>query len=201
MTDLNKVVQTFTTHMCSKFGAHVLHKEDSLEMKAVALGMGIGKIFGANLASPQDFMTHFTTTLGKNIYMPKSHRADPVLYMQILTHECQHVIQFNESNVEFAWLYLEEPEARVKYEADAYAAGLAVTQWLTGSLPTDSVESIVYMLTSSYSLRPEDADLATDMLKSHMVSLKNGIVMAQAAREAIDYLKENNPSLYRNARA
>lgn len=202
MADLNKIAQSFSAHMCAKFGAHVHPKESSLEMKAVALGMDIGRVFGATgLATGKDFMRDFTTTLGKNIYMPASHRTDPLTFMQVLTHECQHVIQFNESGVEFAWLYLKEPEARVKYEADAYAAGLAITQWLTGDLPPDSVEHTVSTLVAGYSLRPEDAKLAEGMLKSHMASLKNGVVMAQSAREAIEYLKDNNPSLYRSARA
>lgn len=201
MTDLAKVATAFSKHMRGKFGARVLPKEYSFEMQGIAMGMGIGKIFGASgLATPSDFMAYFTTTLGTNIYMSKAHRDDPLLFIEILTHECQHVLQFNESNIEFAWLYLAEPEARVRCEADAYAAGLAVTQWLTGELPADSVESIVGRLTSSYALRPEDADLATDMLRSHMASLKSGIVMSRSAREAIKYLKVNEPTLYHNAR-
>jgi hypothetical protein len=200
VTDLKKTAELFAVHMCGKFGARVLHKEDSIEMRAVAMGMDIGKFFGASLASSHDFMTRFTTTLGKNIYMPAAHRADPLVFMEIVTHECQHVIQFGESNVAFAWLYLAEPEARVKYEADAYAAGLAITQWLTGELPADSVESIVARLVAGYSLRAEDADLAAGILESHMVSLKAGVVMSAAAREAIKYLKANEPALHLNGR-
>jgi hypothetical protein len=203
VTDLKQIAQAFSAHMCVKFGAHVHPKESSLEMKAIAMGMDIGGLFGASgLASGKDFLRDFTTTIGSDIYMPAAHRswADPLGFMQILTHECQHVLQFTESNVEFAWLYLKEPEARARYEADAYAAGLAVTQWLTGELPSDAVESIVSSLAGSYSLRPEDAALAADMLRSHMASLKNGIVMSASAREAIAFLAASEPELRHAAR-
>jgi AcrR family transcriptional regulator len=199
--DLKKTAALFSLHMCGKFGARVINKETSVEMRGVAMGMDIGKFFGADgLASGHDFMEHFTTTLGTNIYMPAAHRADPVVFMEILTHELQHVIQFGESRIAFAWLYLKEPEARVKYEVDAYAAGLAVAQWLTGELPADSAESIAARLTAGYALRPEDAALAVSMLKSHMASLKSGVVMAASAREAIKYLEATEPALHLNGR-
>ena len=199
MTDLNKLAQAFSSHMCSKFGATVHHKEDATEMKAIAWGMDLGRWVGiGGLASSSDFMTHYTTTIGTAIYMPESHRSRPLTFIEILTHECQHVLQFKESGIKFAWLYLKEPEARVKYEVDAYAAGAAIQQWLTGAL--DGSDRIVSSLVAGYHLRQEDADLAADMLKSHMVSLKNGVVMSGAAREAISYLKENHPALYGTVR-
>lgn len=197
MTDLKKTADLFEIHMCGKFGARVLDKETSIEMRGIAMGMDIGKFFGAGgLASGHDFMEHFTTTLGTNIYMPSQLRVNSLLFIETLTHECQHVIQFNEAHIAFPWLYLKEPEARVKYEADAYAAGLAITEWLTGDVPADSIESIVARLVAGYSLRVEDADLAVDILKSHMVSLMNGVVMSAAAREAIAYLGASAPELH-----
>ena len=189
---LHEMVKGFSNHMLSKFGATLVPKEDSLEMKAIAIGMDLGNFIGmGGLASSESFMTRYTTTLGTNIYMPKAHREDLLLFLEILTHECQHVIQFKESGVEFAWLYLSEPEARVKYEADAYAAGMAVTQWLTGSVPLEMAEWVVKSLVEGYHLRREDAELAADLIKSHMVSLTNGMVMSRSAREAISYLEAN----------
>lgn len=199
--ELKIVAQLFSIHMCGTFGARVINKETSIEMRGVAMGMDLGKLFGATgLASGGDFMEHFTTTLGANIYMPAQTRANPLTFIETLTHECQHVIQFNESNIAFAWLYLKEPEARVKYEADAYAAGLAITEWLTGDLPTDAVEIVVAKLVAGYSLRAEDSALAADILKSHMASLKNGVVMSAAARVAIAYFESSEPSLHHTVR-
>ena len=182
--------------MCAHFGASVLPKEEAFEMKAIAWGMDLGRGFGmSGLASSADFMSQYTTTIGTNIYMPKSHRDDPFTFIEVLTHECQHVTQFKESGIEFGWLYLAEAEARVKYEADAYAAGLAIIQWLTGKLTQESTAGVVASLVRGYHLRQADADLAEDMIKSHFVSLKNGMVMSKAAREAIKFLDANYPGL------
>ena len=196
MTDLKTVAEAFSVHMCSHFGASVQPKEDAFEMKAIAWGMDIGRGFGmSGLASSSDFMTRYTTTIGTNIYMPKSHRDEPYTFIEVLTHECQHITQFKESGIEFGWLYLAEAEARVRSEADAYAAGLAMTQWMTGSISQESATAVVDSLVRGYHLRQADADLAEDMIKSHVVSLKNGIVMARAAREAIKFLDANYPEL------
>jgi hypothetical protein len=196
MTDLKKVAEEFSEYMTKRFDCEVIPKEGAPEMDAVALGFDLARFFGATgVADGDDFKSRFSTTIGSRIYMPKSHREDPLRFIEILTHECQHVLQFQESGVKFAWLYLAKPEARVKYEADAYAAGLAVERWLLGDLDVATLDWIVGSLVSSYHLRASDADLAAKMLKSHFVSIKNGVVMSKAGREAISWLDKNYPEL------
>lgn len=198
MTDLKAIAKVFGAYMEERFDCSVVAKESAPEMDAIATGFDLARFFGATgVAKGDAFKTHFTTTVGSRIYMPKSHREDPLLFIEILTHECQHVLQFQESGLKFAWLYLAEPEARVKYEADAYAAGLAVERWLTGHTDDNKIDWVVDSLVSSYHLRAEDAKLAEKMLKSHYVSIKNGIVMSKAGREAISWLDTNHPELKR----
>ena len=198
MTDLKAIAKVFGAYMEERFDCSVVAKESAPEMDAIATGFDLARFFGATgVAKGDAFKTHFTTTVGSRVYMPKSHREDPLLFIEILTHECQHVLQFQESGLKFAWLYLAEPEARVKYEADAYAAGLAVERWLTGHTDDNKIDWVVDSLVSSYHLRAEDANLAEKMLKSHYVSIKNGIVMAKAGREAISWLETNHPELRR----
>jgi hypothetical protein len=182
--------------MCTTFGAKIIHKEDSTSMMAVAIGMDVGRLFGAKgIAPAADFMSKFTTTIGNRIYMPAVHRSPPDRFVEVATHEFEHVDQWNRAHVEMPWLYLTEPEARVHYEADAYAAGLAITYWLTGLLPADTVEHAVALLVGSYHLRPEDANLATDLLRSHVASIKSGLAMSKAARVAIEWFTTNHPDL------
>lgn len=198
MTDLKAVAKVFGAYMEERFDCAVVAKESAPEMDAIATGFDLARFFGATgVAKGDDFKSRFTTTVGSRIYMPKPHRDDPLLFIEILTHECQHVLQFQESGLKFAWLYLAEAEARVKYEADAYAAGLAVERWLTGHTDNNKIEWVVESLVSSYHLRAEDASLAEKMLKSHYVSIKNGIVMSKAGREAISWLNANHPELKR----
>lgn len=199
MTDLGKVKREFTDYMTSTFGASVSPKETSEVMKAVAMGMDLAKTFGGSgLASSDDFLNRFTTTLGSEIFMPKLvlEEAEFAVYADILTHECQHVSDFHKNAIEFAWLYLSEPEARVKLEADAYAGGLSVYAWLKKGFSLDSeVGRVVDALVSAYHVGPSDADLAREILRSHFVSLKHGIRMSQASRTALNWFEKNYPDL------
>lgn len=201
MTDMKKVAAEFSAYMCGKFGAKVVQKETSDIMKAVATGFDLARTVGTGgLASGADFLSSITTTLGDTIYMPDSVlNGDPLQYIEILTHEIQHVIQFHASSTEFLWLYATESEARVKYETDAYDAGTAILVWLTGTLDVPATaNAIVDSLVGNYHLQQADADLADVALKSHLVSLKNGIVTSQSGREAIAWFEAHYPSLKGN---
>lgn len=196
MIDLKRVADDFAIHMTTKFGAKLIPKESAFEMEAIAYGMDLGRFAGmTGLSSREDFMKLITTTIGTNIYMAAQHRNDPLSLIEVLTHECQHVLQFKESGINFAWLYLAEGEARVKYEVDAYAAGVAMHRWLTGGVPEGTIAGTVNSLANVYHLRQADLDLAEKMLQSHMASLKAGVVMSASAREGIDFLTRHYPEL------
>jgi hypothetical protein len=192
--DMKKVASDFSQYMCTKYGASIQTKETSDLMKMAAFGLDMGRFVGiGGLSSGKDFMTEVTTTIGTTIYMPSSiQNGDPVTFIQILTHECEHVAQFKASAFAFSWLYATESEARVKDETDAYAAGLAITIWLVANVDlSKSAEEIVQTLISNYHLQQADADLATTVLKSQLASLKNGIVMSQSSRDAIAWFEQN----------
>lgn len=197
MTDIKQVAQEFGTFMCQHFNTKIEPKETSEIMKATALGMDLARMFGVGgLASGEDFLTRFTTTLGGTIYMPPKVREDPFQFMEVLTHECQHVAQFHKRGFDFSWLYLTEPEVRVKEEADAYAGGISVTAWLLeGFDPNWYTDSVAESLVNSYHVAPQDADLAKQVLKSHFVSVKHGVRMSEAARVAVEWLQAHYPQL------
>ena len=183
-----KVLQDF---LSSEFGFTVHDKETSTLMKAVAFGMDVGSAFSPGLPKGEDFMTRFATTIGKEVFLPKSIRDNPASLIEVVTHEAQHVIQFNDTHVEFAWFYLTDASARAQFEADAYASGIAVRSWLTGQAPTDSIPWVLDTLVQSYHLKPEDKTYAETALKSHMASIGAGLYMTRSARSAIDFLTKN----------
>jgi len=196
--DMKKVAAEFSSYMCGKFGAKVVQKETSDVMKAVATGFDLARTLGTGgLASGSDFLTRITTTLGDTVYMPDATlNGDPREFIQILTHEIQHVIQFHASSTEFLWLYATETESRVKYETDAYAAGASMSFWLTGSFELSGNEDqIVSLLVADYHLQEADSALAKVALKSLFSSLRNGIIMSQSGREAVSWFDRNYPSL------
>jgi hypothetical protein len=195
MTDLAIVAKKLQEHLSVEYGSTVENKEDSTLMKAVSFGMDIGSNFSSGLPGGADFMTRFATTLAKTIYLPKSIRENPLSLCEVVTHENEHVLQFIDTNVEFAWFYLTDSVARAQFEADAYASGIAVRSWLTGQAPTDSIPWVLDTLVQSYHLKPEDKPYAETALKSHMASIGAGLYMTRSARSAIDFLTKNYPDL------
>ena len=194
--DLVVVAEEVSKHLQGIFKFSVVDKEDSTLMKAAAAGMDAVKFLGVNVPDSSVFMENYATTLGTLVALPKSIRDNPASKIEVVTHEAQHVLQFQESKVTFAWLYLTKATDRAQYESDAYAAGLAVRSWLTGVSPGDGeLTWVVAALVRGYHLRAEDASYAETALKSHVASIRDGIYMTKAARTTIAFLEEKYPEL------
>jgi hypothetical protein len=195
MSDLATAAQALQAHLAAQFGLTVHDKETSTLMKAIAFGMDVGSAFSSGLPKGGDFMTRFATTAGKDVFLPQSIRDNPLSVLEVVTHEAQHVVQFDATNVEFAWFYLTDASARAQFEADAYASGIAVRCWLTGEKPEGNISWVLESLVKGYHLRPEDKTYAEAALKSHVASLNSGIYMTRSARTAIEFLSQNFPDL------
>jgi hypothetical protein len=195
MSDLATAAQALQAHLAAQFGLTVHDKETSTLMKAIAFGMDVGSAFSSGLPKGGDFMTRFATTVGKDVFLPQSIRDNPLSVLEVVTHEAQHVVQFNDTDIEFAWFYLTDASARAQFEADAYASGIAVRCWLTGQPHTDSIPWVLDSLVKSYHLKAEDRVYAEAALKSHMASLSAGVVTTRAAATALDFLNQKYPGL------
>jgi len=97
--------------------------------------------------------------------------------------------------VEFAWFYLADAAARSQFEADAYAAGIAVRGWLTGEPVSELIPAIIEIMVRGYHIRAEDAVYAEGALKSLTTSISAGVVTTRSARMAIAFLEEKYPAL------
>ena len=190
----NPVARAFVTHMAAHHGAKVRVKSD-LAMRAVAAAFDVGRAFGAALPDGGEFMEHFATTVGAEIFLPESMLSGDVrALMVVVTHECEHVWQFQRGGIAMPWFYLMEPESRASLEADAYAAGVTVGNWLGLPRP-ERPEDAAPRLANSYHLRQDDVRLATGMLASAIASVSQGAVTTIAARGAIDWLMANATAL------
>jgi hypothetical protein len=140
-------------------------------------------------------MERFATTLMKNAYIPPSIRNNPVALMEVDTHEGEHGLQWDATNVEFAWFYLTDPVACAQFECDAYASGLAVRCWLTGQPPLENIPWVVDNLVSSYRMKPESKPYAVTALKSHFASVASGVYMTTSAQTAVKFLESRYPQI------
>jgi len=111
----------------------------------------------------------------------------PAELLATVAHECEHVRQFWEGEyakgqtvgatlgggAAFAWLYLVEPEARVRFEARAYRSTLEVLHMLGASLPT--IDALTEVLARGYMLDAAHVAFGRSMLESALASVRGGV--------------------------
>ncbi len=198
MTDtvlLAQAAEGLVGYLKSQINFTISNKEDSPIMKAIALGMDLARNFSSSLPTGDSFMQEYATTAATDIYLPKLVRDNPYYMISVVTHEAQHVLQFQDTGVEFAWYYLVDNAARAQFEADAYASGTAVSTWLTGQPGSDYIPGILESLIVGYHLKAEDITYAEAALQSHITSLAAGVLTTRTARMSIGYLEQNFPQL------
>lgn len=196
---------TFARRMAERFHARLVHKSDAIEMKLVAAALEAARLFGAQLPAADDFMTRFATTIGPMIYLPDAVWNDPVALVEVVTHECQHVHQFWHGSGDgvssatdrdlvggfgFGWLYLTQAEARVRYECEAYAAGLEARVIGLGDTMPMSIEPLVEPLEGGYALGDGEKTLARGLLESAATTVAQGVAMSEAGEVAVQVLRQ-----------
>lgn len=158
----------------------------------------------SHLPSGDEYLHHMATTIGPTVAMPTAWLDDPARAMtRLITapHECQHVHQWSTgagktwpSVLKVPLLYLLSPVDRVKFEADAYAAGAAVRRFLTGS--AGDIAEIVEALRQNYALNDAAAEAGIAMLSSHFMALDAGrLPPVWAAVKAVEFLRAHAPEL------
>lgn len=194
--ELVQAAEALSVYLQKELEFTVVDKEDSAIMKAVVTGLDIARFFGATVPDHKAFMENYATTIGTVVGLPKSMRENPRVKIEVVPHEGQHTIQFNEQKVAFPWLFLKHPADRAQFEADAYAASLSMRWWLTGHLPSvEEINGVIQSLVAGYHLRVEDISYARVAIMSHVESIRDGIHMTKAARLAIAFMDANYPHL------
>jgi len=181
-----EIADAFVSAMCTQFHARVVRKSQAVEMQFLGALFDIARVVGINVPAGHDF-ARYATTIGPMIYLPDG--LTPEQTVEIVTHELQHVEQFWKGGFGFAWLYLVEGEARVTYEAEAYAAGLAVSLALGKPLP--SLDDLALPLEGGYALAPEHVTLGRTLLEQQATSTALGIVTTKAGAAALQWLRSH----------
>jgi hypothetical protein len=188
-------VQRFWTHMQSTYGSRTVDKNDAAEMKLVAAFLN-----EFNIVDDDEFMEHFTTTIGKNIYTPFDIGSDDGRWslwgqITVCTHEHQHIGQAaGQGFVSFAQDYLAKSEKRTAYECDAYACDLQLHHWRYRDLPESFIDRVLHSL-ESYALTETDLRVARKLLKLRALIIRKGGIANDASRTALDWLNEHAPHL------
>jgi hypothetical protein len=188
--------EAFMAHMATTFHARIVRRSDAIEITAIGAVLAGLRAFGVPLPSLEDFVSRYATTLGPLVYLPD---VEPDAMIELVTHECQHVHQFWHGGaglpggLGLPWLYLTAPEARVRYEAEAYRAGLEVAWARTKALPT--LDALAMPLEGGYALGAGDVQLGRDLLEIAATSVQAGVVSTPAGVAAVAWLKAHAPEL------
>jgi hypothetical protein len=188
--------EAFMAHMATTFHARIVRRSDAIEIKIIGAALGIVRALGVPLPSEDEFVSRYATTLGPLIYLPD---VGPDETIEIVTHECQHVVQFWQGGaglpgqLGMTWLYLTAAEARVRYEAEAYRAGLEVAWRRAKQLP--SLDALAMPLEGGYALGAGDVQLGRDLLEIAATSVQAGVVSTPAGRAAVAWLEAHAPEL------
>ena len=181
----------FTEAMASQFGARIVRRSDAIEyamIKAAVLELTRG------LVDIEKYLSTYSFSLGPLVYLADAHADEPDRRMEIVTHECEHVRQFFDEKLTFAFLYLTEGEARAKYEAEAYASQLEFRLARGGSLPTEA-ELCAPIHTAAYRLDEAQKRLADHILAVRATQAVKGIYVGTCSKFAIAWLKDHHPGL------
>lgn len=174
--------------LCTHFDANIRTKNVK-PMEVALAAFDVAHFLGVGVPTSTEFLNRFATTIGAEIFVPESILAgDGKKLIAVLTHECEHVVQFKKHGFIMPWYYLTSTEERAAYEANAYGAGEDVLHKMGWGLPT-RVEDVAPSLVTGYHLQPEDVSLATDMLRSHLASIKHGVHVSEAAAFALSQIE------------
>lgn len=186
--------EEFAREMARRHNARITTKDHAIEWQIVT-----GAIRAATLGAVDvdELLEHYSTSIGPLIYLENGLSPDAVI--EVVTHECEHVHQFWEGGLGFAWLYLTEPEARVAYEARAYAAGLEVRVARGGAIPP--LDDLAMPLEGgAYMLSDAQQAFGRRLLEVRATQVAGGIVTSHAARTAIGVMRARMPHLLASSR-
>lgn len=179
----------------------ILFKKGSIPYLGMVEGLFTAlKSAGLNVPSG-DEIRGFSHAIGPFVVLADD--LAPAALIETVAHECQHVHQFFKGEYEagktvgntlgggfnFAYLYLAGPEARVRFEVQAYTAGLEVRRHLGLALPT--AKALSEQLGHGYNVGADGVKLAYDMFRSALLSVNAGVYVTKSGKGMIETLIAN----------
>jgi hypothetical protein len=178
----------------------LVRKHDVPGMEFVRAWVDVLHKAGVKIPSGQEFDL-YSHTIGPFVLLADMQPATDLVF--VAAHECEHVAQFwggefrdgstvgktLEGGLAFAWLYLVEPEARVRFEARAYRATMEAMHMLGHELP--DVEVFVDALARGYALGEEHVKFGQQLLESAIASVSDGVYTTRGGAVALNALKQH----------
>lgn len=184
-------VRAFWDFMTQHHGTTVINKQDAIAMKLVARALDT-----LGIVDRDSFLTRFTTTIGRRIYIPFSigDASTLDLWSQIVlcVHEHQHVVQHDKLGLRYEITYLVSKAARARYEAEAYRSELELAAWR--GLPPPDFQQLALLL-SSYGVDEADREMAARLFQLWELPIRYGAILGESSQVAIGWLNQHLPRL------
>ena len=183
-------VKALWAYMQHYYGTQVVSKAAALEMQVVADTLGL-----LGILDKDAFLTRFTTTIGKAIYVPFEvgvESAGHTLLSQVIVcaHEHQHVVQLREHGVTFLLNYLLNSSSRSAFEAEAYRVSMTLRYHLLGDAGDPGAYAEVL---KSYGTTEADQAFVKEYLRLSLPTIHAKGVPDEAAKVTMDWLRQNAP--------
>ena len=186
---------SFQNYLSARVGALCIDKKDNKAVQFMSKVFDAIRVFSNNIPSGDEWLTNYSFSLGPFIFLADN--MEPVRRAQVLTHECQHVIQWDHKtpqsdippHLQMQWLYLVDQEVRVRLEVEAYRAGSEVMWAMEGvTIPADHVATI---LEGGYMISSENAEFAKRLYMPAEASITHGVVSTEAGKHACRWLESH----------
>lgn len=183
-----ELVIEFWEYIADIYDSTVMEKSESSFMKLTGGSLDLIKVL-----DKKEFMTKYTTTIGRTIYTPfvvgcVSDKWTFENQISNCVHEHMHVEQYDREGFKFMVNYLLDPSNRAVYEAHAYSTNIEMYFYNTGK--TFDAELLSSKL-SSYGCSKEDIAIAKNILEDNIKLIESGKIIYKPSMLAIDWLNNN----------
>jgi hypothetical protein len=190
-------VQEFWKYMQGEYHSKVVAKNDSDFME---LAGGVLELL--KIQDKQTFMTRFTTTIGRTVYIPFEIGVENAYYdlwgqIRVCVHEHEHIVQGDRDGwIVFDGKYVASTTSRATYEAEAYGCDMEMEFWHRGptfdlvQFGNDRAEGL-----RNYGCPAAAIEMAKQILTIRAGIVSQGVVETNSAQRAIAWLEKNRPEL------
>lgn len=167
-------------------GGKIVDKPTSLEMQIAAFVLD--KALG--ILNAEDFLKRFSTTIANVVYLARN--LDPVQLVFTLSHEAQHIRQWQEHPFTFVIIYVQS-EGRAALEGESYTT-TAECYWIFyGKKRIPEPETLAKSIPVAYGLSQGESKTAYTMIEQGISGCVDSGPITTVGRWTGEWFRDHHP--------
>lgn len=175
------------------FKLYVVDRNDVPELDKIAFVIDAIRMFRPNMPSGKEWLANWSFAFADRLFIAE--KSDPIVRASILAHEAQHGVQWHRTtpqadvphHLHMWWLYVVEPEARIRLEVEALRAGNEVYSALTGTV--DPATDAKKILEGGYVITPELGDFSEQLYRPAELAISQGLYSTEIGIATVSHLR------------